>query len=158
VGQRRVDGALTEIVWNDEESGLADVRLMNDADIPAQWVAVHANDAALLDTLVGAMVSALPVQDFETLRAAAERPDPGTLSRLALTHDPRLVCELPPMLVRAFESSDARAREDAAMAAHLAALADTAPVLGAALAREEDGGVRAMIAHAMETIASARST
>jgi hypothetical protein len=131
---------------------------MNDTEIPAQWIAVHANDAALLDTLVGAIVSALPVQDFETLRAAAERPQAGTLSRMALTHDPRLVNELPPMLVRALGNSDPRVREDAAMAAHLAALADTASVLGAALAQEKDGGVRAMIEYAMETIESARGT
>jgi len=157
LGRRQVDGALTETIWNDEEDGHANVRFMNDSEIPAQWVALEADDSALLQTLVQAVRDLLPVQDWETLRDAASSQAPGALSRLALTHDARLADELTPLVRKALASASAGQREEAAMAAHLAAVPGTLGALRGALEREPDSGVKLMLEHAIATVEAAAS-
>ena len=109
LGRRRIDAALTETVWNDNQAGAGDVRLMHDTDIPAQWIAVRAADASAFDALLACLRDALPVLTYEQLRAAENRP--GGLTRLALTHDARLATDILPLVVQALQSGKAKRRE-----------------------------------------------
>jgi hypothetical protein len=152
-GSRRVDSALSETIWNDDERGTAQVRLIQDSSIPAQWIAVQAKDGALLKAVVARLADVLPILSYDVLRqeAASGR---GALTRLVLTHDVRLNRDLGPLVEQALQHMDPVRREDAVMAAQLAGMAEMIPMLERAAVSETDAGLAAMLAHALGQLAA----
>jgi len=157
LGRRDIDSALSETIWNDNEAGTANVRLMNDTDIPSQWVAVQADEQAAFDSILESIREALPVETYEALRDSAATPQRGGLTRLALTHDARLAADIVPLVTEALQSTDVARREDAIMAAQLTGDGGTLQPLREALEREQDAGAAEMLAHALKKIEAGRA-
>lgn len=148
-GRRSVDAMLTETHWDDDETGHVRLWLSTDLDIPLQWLTIEAADPAHLAAVVDALRATLPCRNYTDLLAAAHAAEPGAVTGLALLRDPRSAVDLPPLVSTALADASVKRREDAVMAARLSALPGMAAVLQAALARETDAGVLAMIRHAL---------
>ncbi|MFG6413306.1 hypothetical protein ACG02S_05280 [Roseateles sp. DC23W] len=151
-GRRQATASLAEIAWVDDQDAGNHVRLMLDTDMPACWLAVEVADARVRETVLMALREQLPVLDYEALREQSAPWRRGALSRLALTHDPRLAGDLRELLISALASPDALRREDAVMAAHLAGATAHSDVLKAALPHETDKGVQAMLKHVVQAL------
>lgn len=156
-GRRKVDAALTEVAWIDDEDSRNHVSLMLDTDMPAQWLAVTAHDEATIEEIAQALRDGIDVRGYDDLLGEAESGagGRGALSRLALTHDARLAAEFPVLLERALSSAEATRREDAVMAAHLVGDRAQVPALKRALTRETDSGIKAMLEHTIQTLEGA---
>lgn len=156
-GRRKVDAALTEVAWIDDEDSRNHVSLMLDTDMPAQWLAVTAHDEATIEEIAQALRDGVDVRGYDDLLGEAESGagGRGALSRLALTHDARLAAEFPVLLERALSSAEATRREDAVMAAHLVGDRAQVPALKRALTRETDSGIKAMLEHTIQTLEGA---
>lgn len=151
VGRREVDAMLSETIWNDSEGGMAQVRLMDDREIPAQWVSARADDERLLRSLATRLADVLPVESYEALRSSA-MSTAGGLTRLALTHDSQLREDMPGLVRSALSSAEVKRREDAVTAAQLSGLGELIPLLRDALGSEGNAGVQAMLRHALNRL------
>jgi hypothetical protein len=144
-GRRQVDSYILEVAWVDDQDSSNFVFLVQDSEIPATWLMVDIPDQSVQDTVLLNLQLELPILNYDNLLFQAYSWNRGALTRLALTHDPRLVKDLRELLARAFASPDVLQREDASMAAQLAGPKPFADLLRSAFDKETNSVIKVML-------------
>jgi hypothetical protein len=141
-----------EVAWVDDHDTSNFIFLVQDSEIPATWLMVNIPEQSVQDDVLFNLREELQILNYDNLLLQACSWSRGALTRLALTHDPRLATDLRELLAQAFASPDVRQREDASMAAQLAGPKPFADLLGSAFDKEANSGVKAMLEQVLNSV------
>lgn len=141
------DGTIQRFYWSDYASRDDDsgIQLIDDSEMPAQYLLVKMPSQAMLDRVVALVREALPVIDCSELKGAARsnmESHPASLAVIGLGCAASFDAEVVELIRRGLESQNDQVRNAALTAAYLLNRAELAPLLERALEKEENVEVR----------------
>lgn len=134
--------------WLQASGAIGRIRLVNDQEMPAQYVEVAVQTEHLHEQIYMLLGRSLTVANDSGLKDAARQAanaDPGALMRLGVGHRGGFDPEIHALIKAGLNSQDVAVRRAAAMAVLLLKWPQFAPALNTAIALETDETLRAQL-------------